>query len=136
MQTLKQRQQSMDALGIANEARSRTAQLKRDLKGFKVDPRELIRGAADNPALKTTTAYDFLTWIPLIGQSKASRILRRIYLSQTLCLGSLSEQTLDRLVWSLTETLNSRYRTKPFAIKNPDVRLTTENPDVRLTAAA
>lgn len=110
----------MEALNKANQARSRTAKLKLEIKRFHVDPRDLINEAPDHPALQVVTTYDFLTWIPWIGPSKATRILmKNPRISPTVLLRDLSAPTQGVLIQRLHDTIHSPHRTRAYIVKPP-----------------
>ncbi len=96
--------QPREALRLANEVRSRRAQLKRELKLGHASPAEVV---SHPPAwMATATASVVLESSQRIGPVKAARILRRAGISPTRELGSLSK--LERRL--LVAAIGSRGR--------------------------
>lgn len=97
--------QCMRALAAANEVRIARADLKKDVKAYRVDPVALIQQDPTPRELEKVTVLDFIAWVPYIGAQKSVRITRGIITSQTLTLKDLSPATRDKLGKALAEYL-------------------------------
>ena len=88
--------QRMDALRRANDIRTRRAQLKRDLKGGKVNIQTLL---LDPPAyVETAKVFDMLLSVPKYGRVKTNRILNQCRISPSKTIGGLSQRQRNELV--------------------------------------
>ena len=93
-------QQRLDALGRANEVRSRRAQLKRDLKAGRVS---LAAVLADPPEwADTMRVFDLMRAAPKLGRVKVNKILQQARISPSKMLGGLSERQRGELVGRLS----------------------------------
>lgn len=91
--------QRLRALEIANEIRTRRAQLKRDLKAGKVKIDGLL---LDPPEyLETAKVFDIILAVPKYGRVKVNRILNQCRISPSKTIGGLSERQRGELVTSL-----------------------------------
>lgn len=90
------RDQRMKALEMANEIRTRRAQLKRDLKAGKVTIDELL---LDPPEwLGSAKVFDIILAVPKYGRVKVNRILNHCRISPSKTIGGLSERQRAELV--------------------------------------
>jgi hypothetical protein len=89
--------QIMAALELANHVRMYRAQLKRDIGARKVDPRDVI--AEPDDMVRTMQVYDVLLATPQVGRLKAVKILNRCGISPSRTLGGLSDRQREALVW-------------------------------------
>jgi hypothetical protein len=90
------RDQRMKALEMANEIRSRRAQLKRDLKAGKVRIDILL---LDPPSwLGSAKVFDIILAVPKYGRVKVNRILNSCRISPSKTIGGLSERQRAELV--------------------------------------
>jgi len=88
--------QRLDALGRANEVRSKRAQLKRDLKGGRTSIHSLLK---DPPAyVETAKVFDMLLAVPKYGRVKVNKILTGCRISPSKTIGGLSQRQRDELV--------------------------------------
>jgi hypothetical protein len=88
--------QRMRALEAANEIRTRRAQLKRDLKGGKVQIEGLL---LDPPEyLETAKVFDMMLAVPKYGRVKVNRILNQCRVSPSKTIGGLSARQRSELV--------------------------------------
>lgn len=88
--------QRMDALGRANDVRTRRAQLKRDLKAGRVRIQGLL---LDPPEyLQTAKVFDLMLAVPKYGRVKVNRILSQCRISPSKTIGGLSQRQRDELV--------------------------------------
>jgi len=88
--------QRMEALKRANDIRTRRAQLKRDLKGGKVNIQTLL---LDPPAyVQTAKVFDMLLAVPKYGRVKTNRILNQCRISPSKTIGGLSQRQRNELV--------------------------------------
>ena len=88
--------QRMRALEMANEIRSKRAQLKRDLKAGKVKIDELL---LDSPEwLHSAKVFDVMLAVPKYGRVKVNRILNQCRISPSKTIGGLSERQRAELV--------------------------------------
>ena len=88
--------QRMDALGRANDVRTRRAQLKRDLKAGRVRIQGLL---LDPPEyLQTAKVFDLMLAVPKYGRVKVNRILSQCRISPSKTIGGLSQRQRNELV--------------------------------------
>lgn len=81
---------------MANEIRTRRAQLKRDLKAGKVTIDELL---LDPPEwLGSAKVFDIILAVPKYGRVKVNRILNHCRISPSKTIGGLSERQRAELV--------------------------------------
>lgn len=91
--------QRMRALEMANEIRTKRAQLKKDLKGGKVKIDELL---LDPPEwLGSAKVFDIILAVPKFGRVKVNRVLNQCRISPSKTIGGLSERQRAELVTSL-----------------------------------
>lgn len=90
------RDQRMRALEMANEIRTKRAQLKRDLKAGRVKIDELLL----NPPewLGSAKVFDIILAVPKYGRVKVNRILNQCRISPSKTIGGLSERQRAELV--------------------------------------
>jgi hypothetical protein len=88
--------QRMDALGKANEIRTRRAQLKRDLKSGRMSIHKLLLGPPE--WIETAKVLDMLLAVPKYGRVKANKILTQCRISPSKTIGGLSERQRSELV--------------------------------------
>ncbi len=93
--------QRMAALSMANEVRSRRAQLKRDLKAGKASIGALL---LDPPAcLETAKVLDMLLALPKVGRVKATNMLNGCRISPSKTFGGLSGRQRAELAGRLNQ---------------------------------
>ncbi len=86
----------MRALEMANEIRTRRAQLKRDLKAGKTKIDTLL---LDPPEwLGSAKVFDIILAVPKYGRVKVNRILNHCRISPSKTIGGLSERQRAELV--------------------------------------
>jgi hypothetical protein len=86
----------MRALEMANEIRTKRAQLKRDLKAGKVKIDALL---LDPPEwLGSAKVFDIILAVPKYGRVKVNRILNQCRISPSKTIGGLSERQRAELV--------------------------------------
>lgn len=92
--------QRRTALEKANDVRARRAQLKRDLKGGRVNGLKLL----DDPPtwLETMKAIDFLQALPKIGRVKAMNHLNKCKMSPAKTIGGMSNRQRKELRTALS----------------------------------
>ena len=88
--------QRLDALGKANEVRTRRAQLKRDLKAQRTSIHTLLLDPPDY--VETAKVFDMLLAVPKYGRVKVSKVLQQCRISPSKTIGGLSERQRDELV--------------------------------------
>jgi hypothetical protein len=88
--------QRMEALKRANDIRSKRAQLKRDLKGNKVNIQTLLMDPPEY--VQTAKVIDMLMAVPKYGRVKTNRILNQCRISPSKTIGGLSERQRAELV--------------------------------------
>jgi hypothetical protein len=88
--------QRMDALGKANEVRSRRAALKSDLKHGAVNIREVLSAPPDY--LLTAKVVDLLMAAPKCGRVKSAKIMEQCRISPSKTIGGLSERQRTELL--------------------------------------
>ena len=88
--------QRMDALQRANEIRTQRAQLKRDLKGGRVQVHSLL---LDPPEyVQTAKVFDLLLAVPKYGRVQVNRLLNQCLISPSKTIGGLSQRQRQELV--------------------------------------
>lgn len=91
--------QRRSALVIANEVRTKRAQLKRDLKGGRCSIHTLLM---DPPAyVETAKVFDMLLAVPKYGRVKVNKVLTQCRISPSKTIGGLSQRQRDELVSQL-----------------------------------
>ena len=86
----------MRALEMANEIRTKRAQLKKDLKAGKVKIDVLL---LDPPEwLGSAKVFDIILAVPKYGRVKVNRILNQCRISPSKTIGGLSERQRAELV--------------------------------------
>ena len=86
----------MRALELANEIRTKRAQLKKDLKGGKVKIDQLL---LDPPEwLGSAKVFDIILAVPKYGRVKVNRVLNHCRISPSKTIGGLSERQRAELV--------------------------------------
>ena len=88
--------QRMDALGRANDVRSRRAALKSDLKHGVVSIRDVL--AAPPEFLLTAKVVDLLMAAPKCGRVKSAKIMEQCRVSPSKTIGGLSERQRTELL--------------------------------------
>lgn len=88
--------QRMEALGKANDTRSRRAQLKRDIKARRKTAEFVILAPPD--FVETMKVWDLLLAIPKQGRVKVNKILGQCQISPSKTVGGLSERQRRELV--------------------------------------
>ncbi|MFP5364661.1 MAG: integration host factor, actinobacterial type [Thermoleophilia bacterium] len=88
--------QRLDALGKANQVRSRRATLKRDLKAGKVSIHTLLQEPPEY--VETAKVMDMLLAVPKYGRVKVNKVLHQCRISPSKTIGGLSERQRDELV--------------------------------------
>ena len=88
--------QRMDALQRANDIRTKRAQLKRDLKGGRVQIQNLLLQPPEY--LETAKVFDILLAVPKYGRVKANKVLATCRISPSKTIGGLSERQRNELV--------------------------------------
>ena len=88
--------QRLDALGKANQVRTRRATLKRDLKAGKVSIHTLLQQPPDY--VETAKVMDMLLAVPKYGRVKVNKVLHQCRISPSKTIGGLSERQRDELV--------------------------------------
>jgi len=88
--------QRMDALGKANDVRSRRAALKADLKRGAVSIRDVL--AAPPEFLLTAKVVDLLMAAPKCGRVKSAKIMEQCRISPSKTIGGLSERQRTELL--------------------------------------
>jgi hypothetical protein len=88
--------QRLDALGKANEVRSRRAALKADLKRGVVGIGDVL--AAPPEYLLTAKVADLLMATPKCGRVKSARIMEQCRISPSKTIGGLSERQRQELL--------------------------------------
>lgn len=91
--------QRMEALRRANNIRTKRAQLKRDLKGGKVNIHTLLLDPPDY--VETAKVFDMLLAVPKYGRVKTNRILNQCRISPSKTIGGLSQRQRKELVSQL-----------------------------------
>jgi len=86
----------MDALGKANEVRSRRAALKADLKRGVVGIGDVL--AVPPEYLLTAKVADLLMATPKCGRVKSARIMEQCRISPSKTIGGLSERQRQELL--------------------------------------
>jgi hypothetical protein len=86
----------MDALGKANEVRTRRAALKSDLKRGAVGIRDILHAPPD--FLLTAKVQDLLMAAPKCGRVKSAKIMEQCRISPSKTVGGLSERQRAELI--------------------------------------
>ncbi len=86
----------MRALEMANEIRTKRAQLKRDLKAGKVNIDALLLKPPE--WLGSAKVFDIILAVPKYGRVKVNRILNQCRISPSKTIGGLSERQRAELV--------------------------------------
>jgi len=86
----------MDALGRANQVRSRRAALKADLKRGDANIRDVL--VAPPEYLLTAKVVDLLMAAPKCGRVKSARIMEQCRISPSKTIGGLSERQRAELL--------------------------------------
>lgn len=89
----------MRALEMANEIRTKRAQLKRDLKAGKVKIDVLLQQPPEY--LSSAKVFDIILAVPKYGRVKVNRILNSCRISPSKTIGGLSERQRAELVTQL-----------------------------------
>lgn len=88
--------QRMRALEVANEIRTRRAQLKKDLKAGKVQIDKLL---LDPPEyLSSAKVFDLMLAVPRYGRVKVNKVLNQCRISPSKTIGGLSVRQRAELV--------------------------------------
>ncbi|MDP1849931.1 MAG: integration host factor, actinobacterial type [Solirubrobacteraceae bacterium] len=88
--------QRLDALGRANDVRTKRATLKKDLKGGRVSIHTLL---LDPPEyILTAKVFDMLLAVPKYGRVKVNKVLTQCRISPSKTIGGLSERQRNELV--------------------------------------
>lgn len=86
----------MEALGRANEVRTKRAQLKRDLKARRKQVHDLL---LDPPEwLETMKIFDLLIHCPKYGRIKVNKVLQQCRISPSKTIGGMSARQRRELV--------------------------------------
>lgn len=88
--------QRMEALDLANEIRTKRAQLKRDLKAGRVSLWATLMDPPD--FIETMKVFDLLLAVPKFGRVKVNGILRVCRMSPSKTVGGMSERQRGELV--------------------------------------
>lgn len=88
--------QRRDALGKANEVRSRRAALKAELKHGTVSMRDIL--ASPPEFLLTAKVIDLLMAAPKCGRVKSAKIMEQCRISSSKTVGGLSERQRNELL--------------------------------------
>lgn len=89
-------QQRMDALGKANEIRTKRAQLKRDLKAGRKIAHDLILEPPE--WLETMKLFDLILAMPKYGRVKVNKIHVQARISPSKTVGGLSPRQRAEIV--------------------------------------
>lgn len=88
--------QRMEALEKANEIRTRRAQMKRDLKGYRLRVHDVL---LEPPVwAETMKVFDLLLAVPKVGRVKTNKVLVQCRISPSKTLGGLSARQRAELV--------------------------------------
>jgi hypothetical protein len=88
--------QRISALSEANRIRVYRAQLKVNVAFGEIDARDVIREPEQE--VETMKIYDLLLAMPVIGKSKANRLLQAVAISPSKTLGGLTDRQRDELL--------------------------------------
>jgi len=88
--------QRIDALGRANEIRTKRARLKKDLKGGRCSIDTLLSDPPDY--ILTAKVFDMLLAVPKYGRVKVNKVLAQCRISSSKTIGGLSERQRAELV--------------------------------------
>lgn len=89
-------EQRLDALGRANEVRTRRAKLKKDLKAGRRNIHALVMDPPDY--IFTMKLFDLLLATPKYGRVKVKKVLTQCRCSPSKTVGGLSERQRHELV--------------------------------------
>jgi hypothetical protein len=90
------REQRLRALRLANEIRSATAKLKKDLASGKIELAQIL--AQPPGCVRTARVRDVIVALPRIGSVKAGRILADCGIAHSKTLGGLTERQRTELL--------------------------------------
>jgi S13-like protein len=88
--------QRMEALGRANDIRSRRAKLKIELKAGRQTIHQLLLHPPEY--LETAKVFDIMLAVPKYGRVKVNKILTQCRISPSKTIGGLSERQRGELV--------------------------------------
>jgi hypothetical protein len=88
--------QRLDALGRANDVRTKRAQLKKDLKAGRCSIDALLDDPPDY--ILTAKVFDMLLAVPKYGRVKVNKVLTQCRISPSKTIGGLSERQRKELV--------------------------------------
>jgi hypothetical protein len=88
--------QRREALGKANQVRTRRATLKRDLKAGRESIHNLL--VAPPEYIETAKVFDMLLAVPKYGRVKVNKLLAQCRISPSKTIGGLSERQREELV--------------------------------------
>ena len=88
--------QRMEALGRANEIRTKRAQLKRDLKARRKRAHDLLLEPPE--WMETMKIFDLLLACPKYGRVKANKLLKECKISPSRTIGGLSQRQRSEVV--------------------------------------
>jgi hypothetical protein len=88
--------QRMEALGRANEIRTKRAALKRDLKAGRASIHVLLLEPPE--FVETAKVFDMLLATPKIGRVKANKVLQVCRISPSKTIGGMSERQRAELI--------------------------------------
>jgi hypothetical protein len=88
--------QRMEALGRANEIRTKRATLKRDLKAGRASIHLLLLDPPDY--VETAKVFDMLLVVPKYGRVKVNKVLMVCRISPSKTIGGLSERQRAELI--------------------------------------
>lgn len=88
--------QRMEALGKANEIRTKRATLKRDLKAGKVSVHDVLLEPPEY--LLSAKAFDVILAVPKYGRVKVNKILQLCRVSPSKTIGGLSPRQRTEIV--------------------------------------
>lgn len=88
--------QRMEALGRANEVRTKRSQLKRDLKAGRASIHLLLMEPPE--FLETAKVFDILLAVPKYGRVKCNKVLQICRISPSKTIGGLSDRQRAELI--------------------------------------
>ncbi|MGH2898669.1 MAG: integration host factor, actinobacterial type [Solirubrobacteraceae bacterium] len=88
--------QRREALGRANQVRTRRATLKKDLKAGRESIHTLLLNPPDY--VETAKVFDMLLAVPKYGRVKVNKVLTQCRISPSKTIGGLSQRQRDELV--------------------------------------
>lgn len=110
--------QRLDALTIANDVRTRRAQLKRDLHAGRARPEQIISDPPD--WADTMKVFDVLLAVPKYGRVKTNKLLNTCRVSPSKTLGGISDRQRREIVGMLRGIRPTRpapaRRAMPFVV--------------------